>query len=101
MHNLLTGQATTSVCQLAEWGMRQIQAKFPRMLEKIKYKERVEQRIMLNLTVLCSIIIHVLKLTITKFYGHSCMIKITILVMTTEFLLKHKHKCLHYFKYLI
>ncbi|KAG7336804.1 DDE superfamily endonuclease [Nitzschia inconspicua] len=36
----LVNKAATSVRQFAEWGMRQIQAKFPRMTDKIKWEER-------------------------------------------------------------
>ena len=49
---LRIGRAATSVRQLSEWGMRQIQGKFPRMLDKMRYEERGERRIILNLTVL-------------------------------------------------
>ena len=44
----------TSVCQLSEWGMHQIQAKFPCLKDHIclTYKELEERKITLNLMVL-------------------------------------------------
>jgi DDE superfamily endonuclease len=36
----LQNQQATSVRQLSEWGMRQIQAKFPRMTDSLRYEEQ-------------------------------------------------------------
>ena len=46
-----TNQQATSVRQLSEWGMRQIQAKFPRMADTIKYEEKGGRRLDLSLMV--------------------------------------------------
>jgi len=42
----------TAVRQMAEWGMRAFQGSFPRLKEKIRFEERGERKIMLNLMVL-------------------------------------------------
>ena len=44
--------ASTSIQQLSEWGMRMIQAKFPRLQDKMKYEDIGERRVILNLMVL-------------------------------------------------
>jgi hypothetical protein len=41
----------TAVRQMAEWGMRGFQSSFPRLKDKIKFEERGERKIMLNLMV--------------------------------------------------
>jgi hypothetical protein len=49
---LLTNQDATSVCQLSEWGMQQIQAKFPHLKDDMPYVGQGEYKVTLNLTVL-------------------------------------------------
>jgi hypothetical protein len=49
---LLKNRDATSVRQLSEWGMRQIQAKFPRLKDDMPYEEQGERKITLNLMVL-------------------------------------------------
>jgi hypothetical protein len=49
---LLTNRDATSVRQLSEWGMRQIQAKFPRLKDDMPYEQQGERKITLNLMVL-------------------------------------------------
>jgi hypothetical protein len=49
---LMTNQDATSVCQLSEWGMRQIQAKFPHLKYDMSYKEQGECKRTLSLMVL-------------------------------------------------
>jgi hypothetical protein len=49
---LLTNRDATSVRQLSEWGMRQIQAKFPRLKDDMPYEEQGERKVTLNLMVL-------------------------------------------------
>jgi DDE superfamily endonuclease len=50
--NRQVNNEATAVRQLSEWGMRGFQSSFPRLKEKIKYEERGERKIMLNLMVL-------------------------------------------------
>ena len=49
---LLRNRDATSVRQLSEWGMRQIQAKFPRLTDDMPYEEQGERKITLNLMIL-------------------------------------------------
>ena len=42
----------TSVCQMAEWGMRGLQGSFPRLKDRLLYEERGERKIILHLVVL-------------------------------------------------
>jgi len=49
---LLTNRDATSIRQLSEWGMRMLQAQFPRMKDRIRYEEKGERRVILNLMVL-------------------------------------------------
>ena len=42
----------TSVRQMAEWGMRGLQASFPRLKDRITYEERGERRLTLELIVM-------------------------------------------------
>jgi hypothetical protein len=49
---LLTNRDATSVRQLSEWGMRQIQAKFPRLKDDMPYEEQGERKVTLNLMIL-------------------------------------------------
>lgn len=49
---LLTNRDATSIRQLSEWGMRMLQAQFPRMKDRIAYEEKGERRVILNLMVL-------------------------------------------------
>ena len=45
-------KAATSVRQLSEWGMRGLQASFPRLKDRIKYEEFGERKIFISLIVL-------------------------------------------------
>jgi hypothetical protein len=47
----MVNRQATSVRQLAEWGMHQLQAKFPRMADKIKYEENGERRLDISLMI--------------------------------------------------
>jgi hypothetical protein len=47
----MKNRQATSVRQLAEWGMHQIQSKFPRMTDKIKYEEKGIRQLDLSLMV--------------------------------------------------
>jgi hypothetical protein len=49
---LLMSRDATLVCQLSESGMRQIQAKFPRLEDDVHYEEQGERKVTLNLMVL-------------------------------------------------
>ena len=49
---LLINRDATSIRQLSEWGMRMIQAQFPRLKDPIYYEENGERRVILNLMVL-------------------------------------------------
>jgi hypothetical protein len=49
---MLKNRDATSVRQLSEWGMRQIQAKFPRLKDDMPYEEQGERKVTLNLMVL-------------------------------------------------
>ena len=49
---LLINRDATSICQLSEWGMRMIQGRFPRLKDHIRYEEKGERRVILNLMVL-------------------------------------------------
>ena len=42
-------RAATSVRQLSEWGMRMIQAQFPRLKDPLQYEENGERRVILTL----------------------------------------------------
>ena len=42
-------RAATSVRQLSEWGMRMIQAQFPRLKDPLHYEENGERRVILSL----------------------------------------------------
>jgi hypothetical protein len=42
----------TSVRQLSEWGMRALQASFPRLKDRLIYEDRGERRLIMNLIVL-------------------------------------------------
>ena len=42
-------RAATSVQQLSEWGMRMIQAQFPRLKDPLQYEENGERRVILSL----------------------------------------------------
>ena len=42
-------RAATSVRQLSEWGMRMIQAQFPRLKEPLRFEEKGERRVILTL----------------------------------------------------
>ena len=50
---IVLNREATSVCQLSEWGMKMIQASFPRLKDPLLYKEKGERfiilRLMLNL----------------------------------------------------
>jgi hypothetical protein len=41
----------TSVWQMAEWGMRGLQASFPRLKDRLDYEEKGEQQLILELIV--------------------------------------------------
>jgi DDE superfamily endonuclease len=41
----------TSVRQLSEWGMRGLQASFPRLKDRMNYEEKGERRLIMNLIV--------------------------------------------------
>ena len=45
-------RAATSVRQLSEWGMRGLQASFPRLKDRLPYEEVGERRVILRLIVL-------------------------------------------------
>jgi hypothetical protein len=45
-------RAATSVRQLSEWGMRTIQAQFPRLKDAVDYEENGERKVILQLMVL-------------------------------------------------
>ena len=49
---LRKNRAATSVRQLSEWGMRTIQAQFPRLKDPLLYEECGERRVILHLMVL-------------------------------------------------
>ena len=49
---LLINRDATSIRQLSEWGMRMIQGQFPRLKDHIRYEEKGERRVILNLMVL-------------------------------------------------
>ena len=49
---VLAHRDATSIRQLSEWGMRMIQAQFPRVTEPIQYEVKGERRIILHLMVL-------------------------------------------------
>jgi hypothetical protein len=42
---------TTPVRQMAEWGMRGLQASFPRLKDRLDYEEKGEQQLVLELIV--------------------------------------------------
>jgi hypothetical protein len=46
---VLAHQDATSIRQLSEWGMRMIQAQFPRVTEPIQYEVKGERRVILHL----------------------------------------------------
>ena len=48
---LLLNREATSIWQLSEWGMRMIQAQFPRLKDKVKYEEEGERKIIFCLMV--------------------------------------------------
>ena len=50
-HSLLVNRAATSVRQPSEWGMRTIQAQFPRLKDPLAYEERGERKVILQLMV--------------------------------------------------
>jgi hypothetical protein len=51
----MTNRQATSVRQLAEWDMHQLQSKFPRMTDKIKYEEKGIRQLDLSLMIrLCN-----------------------------------------------
>jgi hypothetical protein len=50
--NPLLHRQATSVRQLSEWGMRGLQGSFPRLRDRLKYEERGERRIILEMIVL-------------------------------------------------
>jgi DDE superfamily endonuclease len=50
--NSLVHRQATSVRQLSEWGMRGLQGSFPRLKDRLKYEERGERRIILEMVVL-------------------------------------------------
>ena len=50
--NSLLHRQATSVRQLSEWGMRGLQGSFPRLKDRLKYEERGERRIILEMVVL-------------------------------------------------
>ena len=45
-------QQATSVRQLSEWGMRALQASFPRLRDRMMYEENGERRLIMNMIVL-------------------------------------------------
>jgi hypothetical protein len=45
-------QQATSVRQLSEWGMRALQASFPRLKDRMIYEEKGERRLIMNMIVL-------------------------------------------------
>ena len=47
--NVSRNRAATSVRQLSEWGMRMIQAQFPRLKDPLQYDESGERRVILSL----------------------------------------------------
>jgi DDE superfamily endonuclease len=47
----MKNRQATSVRQLAEWGMHQLQSKFPRMTDKIKYEEKNVRQLDLSLMI--------------------------------------------------
>ena len=49
---LLINRDATSIRQLSEWGMRMIQGQFPCLKDHIRYEEKGERRVILNLMVL-------------------------------------------------
>jgi len=50
--NPILHRQATSVRQLSEWGMRGLQGSFPRLKDRLKYEERGERRIILEMVVL-------------------------------------------------
>jgi DDE superfamily endonuclease len=50
-HAYMKNRQAKSVRQLAEWGMHQIQSKFPRMTDKIKYEEKGTRQLDLSLMI--------------------------------------------------
>ena len=48
---LILNRDATSVQQLSEWGMRQLQGQFPRMKDPLPYEEFGERRVTINLMV--------------------------------------------------
>ena len=51
-HGITVNRKATSVQQLSEWGMRMIQGSFPRLKDKLHYKEFNEREIIQHLVVL-------------------------------------------------
>jgi hypothetical protein len=48
---LLQNKEATAIRQLSEWGMRQMQSKFPRMTDTLKYEEHGRRKLDLNLMI--------------------------------------------------
>ena len=51
-YTIQLNRAATSVRQLSEWGMRMIQGQFPRLKDKMEFKEFGERKVILHLMVL-------------------------------------------------
>jgi hypothetical protein len=49
--NLQVQRQATSVRQMAEWGMRGLQASFPRLKDRLEYEEKGERQLILELIV--------------------------------------------------
>ena len=50
-HGVLQNRAAKSVRQLSEWGMRMIQAQFPRIKDNIQFETKGERKVVLTLMV--------------------------------------------------
>ena len=46
--NLLIHRQATSARQMEEWGMRAFQASFPRVTEKLRYEDRSERKLLME-----------------------------------------------------
>jgi hypothetical protein len=48
LDSIAVKRAATSMCQSAEWGMRAVQASFPRLKDTLPYEENKERRMILT-----------------------------------------------------
>ena len=46
--NVLIHRQATSARQITEWGMRAYQASFPRVTDKLRYEDRSERKLMME-----------------------------------------------------